>query len=265
MTMPVFKQIEKGTLLGIFLLFVTFALTLSQSESTSGIYFSGAAFTLVIIGTLGATCFSFSFTSIKTAFLQSKQVLRRNEFNIADTIELCVHLANVYRKKGILSLEEQQIDDEFVKHGVDLILDGYDAENIEHMLNKEIFYTRERNEKAIEVFDALTEYAPAMGMIGTLIGLVAMLSGLSTPDTIGKGMSVALLTTLYGAIVANCITSPIAKKLKERSNETLVHQSLVKDAVIKLLNKEPPRMIFDFLQTYVETYRRKSLKELKIT
>ena len=158
-----FRRAEKGTLFGFTLLFATFALTLSQADGKAGIYFSSAAFILVVAGTFAATCLSFSFVSIKTALSQCQYIFRKNTFNIADTIDLCVHLANVYRKKGILSLEEEKIDDEFVQHGVDLILDGYDGEHIEHMLNKEIFFTRERNEKAIEVLDALTEFCASDG------------------------------------------------------------------------------------------------------
>ena len=256
--------LEKGFLIGSFLLLSGFSFALYMSQGALSVYFSAASFFIVIFGSLGAASLSVRFENLRTSFAHSKHAFTKNTVHIEDSIETCIHLANLYRKKGILSLEDEKIEDDYIQHCVDLLLDGYDSESIENMLNKEIFYAKQRHEKTIEVLDILAETTPAMGMIGTLIGLVAMLSGLTTPDTIGQGMAVALLTTLYGAVLANCLLLPMSRRMNEYSNEVFIHQSLVRDAIIKIANKEPPRAIFEFLQTYIEKHKRRSIKELNI-
>lgn len=255
-------QIEKGIWLGAILLITGFAIAMIMSEGSGNIFFSAASFCLVVFGSLGAVSLSVRYENLITAIAHSKHAFIKNPVKINDTIEICIHLANLYRKKGILSLENEKIDDAYLQHCVNLLLDGYDQETMENMLNTEIFYSRRRHEKTTEVLETLADTTPALGMIGTLIGLVAMLSGLSNPDSIGQGMAVALLTTLYGAILANCFLSPMARRMDEYSKEVLLHQSLVKDAVLKITQKEPPRTIFEFLQTYIEKHHRKSLKDL---
>lgn len=264
--MSIFRLIhlEKGIIVGALLLLTGFAFALVMSQGAVSIYFSAASFFIVVFGSLGAVSLSVRMENLMTSLSHTKHAFIKNTVHIEDSIETCIHLANLYRKRGILSLENEKIEDQYIQHCVELLLDGYDSETIEHMLNKEIFYARQRHEKTIEVLETLAETTPAMGMIGTLIGLVAMLSGLTTPDTIGQGMAVALLTTLYGAVLANCLLNPMARRMTEYSTEVFVHQSLVRDAIIKIANKEPPRAIFEFLQTYIAKHKRRTLKELNI-
>ena len=254
---------EPGAVIGAALLMLGFACALIMSDGALSVYFSAASFFIVIFGSLGAVCLSVKFRNLKNALAHSRHAFLRHDFHIENTIEVCFHLANLYRKKGILSLESEQIDDEYIAHCVELMLDGYDTDSLESLLNKEIFYSRQRHEKTTEVLELLAETTPAFGMIGTLIGLVAMLSGLTTPETIGQGMAVALLTTLYGAILANALLNPMARRMEEYANDVLLHQSLVRDAVLKIARQEAPRAIFDFLQTYIEKHRRRSARELK--
>ena len=146
---------------------------------------------------------------------------------------------------------------------MEMLVDGYDIPTVEGLLNKEIYLTRERNQLSVKVLTTFSEFAPAMGMVGTLIGLIAMLQNMEDPDSIGPSMAVALLTTLYGALIANGITTPLAKKLNARSNEILLYQTLVKDAAVKIMQGENPKATFDFLQTYVETHKRRSSEQMK--
>lgn len=261
MKFPV-PKIEKGIWLGSALMALGFGFALYMSDGSVNIFFSGASLFLVVFGSLGAVILSVRYENLVTALAHSKHAFIKNPVKINDTIEICINLANLYRKRGILSLENEKIDDPYLQHCVNLLLDGYDLETMENMLNTEIFYSQRRHEKTTEVLENLADIAPALGMIGTLIGLVAMLSGLSNPDMIGQGMAVALLTTLYGAVLANCFLSPMARRMDEYSKEVLLHQSLVKDAVLKIARKEPPRMIFEFLQTFLEKHQRKSIKDL---
>ena len=133
-----------------------------------------------------------------------------------ELIEKIVEMADSARKGGFLALEEADIGNPFMQKGVDMLVDGHDIEVVRETLIKDISMTTERHEFGVSIFKGMGDVAPAMGMIGTLIGLVAMLSNMDDPKAIGPAMAVALLTTLYGAFLANVICLPIASKLKNR-------------------------------------------------
>ncbi len=254
---------DKGSFIGLFL--IIFAIVggiISGGEGISS-YVSGSAIAIVFIGTVGAVMLSFRPADFINALTNTVHVFRGKTHDVEETINLCIRLADKSRKGGLLALEDEQYDDPFVAKAMDMLIDGYDIETVSALLNKEIYLTRERNQTAIKVMTTFSEFAPAMGMVGTLIGLVAMLQNMENPDAIGPSMAVALLTTLYGALIANGITTPLAKKLSARSNEILLYQTLVKDATVKIMQGEHPKATFEFLQTYVETHKRKSLDEMK--
>ena len=149
-----------------------------------------------------------------------------------ELIEKAVDMADAARKGGFLALEEAEISNPFMQKGVDMLVDGHDADVVRAAMQKDINLTTERHEVGSDMMMALADVAPAMGMIGTLIGLVAMLSNMDDPKSIGPAMAVALLTTLYGAFLANVIAIPIASKLKLRLAEEKMNQELVLDAVL---------------------------------
>ena len=206
---------------------------------------------------------SFRPADFFNALANTAHAFKSNHHDVEQTINTCIRLADKSRKDGLLALEGETYDDPFVGKTMEMLVDGYDIETVSGLLNKEIYLTRERNQMAVKVMTTFSEFAPAMGMVGTLIGLVAMLQNMENPDAIGPSMAVALLTTLYGALIANGITTPLAKKLSARSNEILLYQTLVKDAAIKIMQGENPKATFEFLQTYVDTHKRKSLDEMK--
>ncbi len=254
---------DKGSIAGFFLIVVAIILGISNGGQTLGGYLESASLSIVILGTIGATVMSVRPKVFMQAMGNITLAFRENAHNMEETIELCIKLADKSRKGGLLVLEQEEIDDPFVAKTMDLLVDGYDAETVETLLNKEIYLTRERNQQSVKVMNTFSEFAPAMGMIGTLIGLVAMLKSMEDPKTIGASMAIALLTTLYGALIANGITTPLAKKLNARSNEVLLYQTLVKDAAIKIMQGQNPKATFEFLQTYVESHKRKSIDEYK--
>jgi chemotaxis protein MotA len=158
------------------------------------------------------------------------------------------------RSEGVLAAESYTTADPFFQKSLAMLVDGlHDDTKLEESLAKEIFLTRERHNSSIEVLNSFSELAPApapaLGMIGTLIGLVAMLMNMDVPKSIGSAVAVALLTTLYGALMANCFSSPLAKKLSERSLEIYQHQSLVKDALVCISKGENPRYTLEYIQT----------------
>jgi len=174
-----------------------------------------------------------------------------------ELIEKSVDMADAARKGGFLALEEAEITNAFMQKGVDMLVDGHDADVVRATLQKDINLTTERHEKGAGMLMALADVAPAMGMIGTLIGLVAMLSNMDDPKSIGPAMAVALLTTLYGAFLANVIAIPLAAKLKLRLEEEKMNQELVLDAVLGIQDGQNPRVIEGLLRNYLAEGKRK--------
>jgi len=166
-------------------------------------------------------------------------------------------MADAARKGGFLALEEAEITNGFMQKGVDMLVDGHDADVVRSTMQKDISLTTERHETGVGMLGALAEVAPAMGMIGTLIGLVAMLSNMDDPKAIGPAMAVALLTTLYGAFLANVIAIPISNKLSLRLAEEKLNQELVLDAVLGIQDGQNPRVIENLLKNYLAESKRK--------
>jgi len=167
-----------------------------------------------------------------------------------------VEMADAARKGGFLALEEAEITNPFMQKGVDMLVDGHDADVVRQTLQNDIRLTAERHEAGAEIFKNFGDVAPAMGMIGTLVGLVAMLSNMDDPKSIGPAMAVALLTTLYGAIVANMIALPIADKLKLRASEEKLNRSLILDGVLGIQDGQNPRVIEGVLRNYLPESKR---------
>ncbi|MFQ3288452.1 MAG: chemotaxis protein MotA [Alteromonadaceae bacterium] len=173
-----------------------------------------------------------------------------------ELIEQAVDMADAARKGGFLALEETEVSNSFMQKGVDMLVDGHDADVVRGTLQKDISLTAERHERGVSMMTALADIAPAMGMIGTLIGLVAMLTNMDDPKSIGPAMAVALLTTLYGAFLANVIAIPIAAKLKLRSEQEQMNQELILDAVLGIQDGQNPRVIEGLLKTYLAESKR---------
>ncbi|MFT7413105.1 MAG: chemotaxis protein MotA [Paraglaciecola sp.] len=176
-------------------------------------------------------------------------------------IEKIVEMADAARKGGFLALEEAEIENIFMQKGVDMLVDGHDVEVVRATLGKDIAMTTERHEFGATIFKSLGDVAPAMGMIGTLVGLVAMLSNMDDPQSIGPAMAVALLTTLYGAMLANLICIPIAVKLGNRAGEEKLNQSLILDGIIGIADGQNPRVIEGILKNYLAASKRGAAEE----
>lgn len=178
---------------------------------------------------------AFMFKSVKT------------EDIIAETVDL----ADAARKGGLLSLEDKQVSTDFMNRGIQLLVDGHDPEVVKALLNKEKGLTTERHVFSIGIFKAIGDVGPAMGMIGTLVGLVQMLSNMSDPKSIGPAMAVALLTTLYGSMLATMFALPIADKLDVRKGEEELNQSLIIDGLLAIQAGQNPRVIEQMLRNYL--------------
>ena len=254
---------DKGSFIGIFLIVLAIIGGVSTGGEPLLSYISLPSIFVVVIGTFGAAMMSFRPGPFFSALVHTAHAFKDKVHDIDETIDTCIRLADKSRRNGLLALEDESYQDPFVEKAMEMLVDGDDIETVEGLLNKEIYLTRERNQVSVKVLTTFSEFAPAMGMVGTLIGLVAMLQNMEDPKTIGPSMAIALLTTLYGALIANGITTPLAKKMTARSNEILLYQTLVKDAAVRIAKGESPKATFDFLQTYVESHRRKTAEDFK--
>lgn len=178
-----------------------------------------------------------------------------------DLIQKIVEMADAARKGGFLALEEAEIENAFMQKGVDMLVDGHDVEVVRDTLSKDISMTTERHVFGATIYKGMGDVAPAMGMIGTLIGLVAMLSNMDDPKAIGPAMAVALLTTLYGAFFANVVCLPISVKLNNRATEEKLNQSLVLDGIIGIADGQNPRVIEGILKNYLAANKRGAATE----
>ncbi len=208
---------------------------------------------LVLGASITVVFFCFPAGNVKRIISVGKKALFHKNRPVEQLIADLVSYAELARRDGILSLESAMadIDDPFVVRGIQMAVDGSDPELIESVLNSEVENTVERHEVGKALYDALGKYAPAFGMIGTLVGLVAMLSDLSDPSQIGAGMAVALLTTLYGAVVANAIALPVADRLALRSSEEVLYKTIVIKGVMSIQSGDNPRVVEQKLRTYL--------------
>ena len=168
-------------------------------------------------------------------------------------VQTIVELAEVARRDGILALESsvERIDDAFLIRGLQMAVDGTDPEVIESIMETELENLVDRHMAGKGLLDAMGRYAPAFGMIGTLIGLVAMLSNMDDPAKIGAGMAAALITTLYGALLANVLFLPMADKLALRSQEEVLLKTIIIQGVMSIQAGDNPRNVQSKLMTFV--------------
>ena len=212
----------------------------------------------MIIGATAACLTAFPLAK----FLKLPGVFMKTLFGSAsDPVELVkqiVELAEVARRDGILALEGsiENIDDEFLVRGIQMAVDGSDPEQIESIMETELENLMDRHEAGKGLLDAMGRFAPAFGMIGTLIGLVAMLSNMDDPAKIGAGMATALLTTLYGALVANVLFLPLADKLAVKSGEEVALRTIIIQGIMSIQAGDNPRNVQAKLMTFVPPSQR---------
>ncbi len=216
---------------------------------------------IVVGGTLGTTMINYplkemlgTISVVKNAFF-SGGLLSSDE-----VIKKFVELSSKARREGILALESdvKEIGDEFMKKGLQMSVDGLEPQSIQEILATEIDYLRGRHSIGAEIFATMGMFAPALGMIGTLIGLVQMLQSMDDPSSIGPAMAVALLTTFYGSIMANLMCLPISGKLKSKSKEETLIKEMVVEGVLSLTRGENPRILEQKMLAYVPPKLRKS-------
>ena len=219
-----------------------------------------SAMMIVLLGTLGATITGTSFDSIKAIPKLFKKAFSPDVLDLNGRVTELVSYAEQARRDGLLALDEQlaNVEDPFTKKGLQLVVDGTDPELVADVLEAENDAMRKRHKAATQPFEKAGGYAPTLGIIGTVFGLVHVLSNLSKPETLGPSISAAFIATLIGVASANVIYLPVATKLKQISEEELHARALIVEGILSIQAGDNPRVVQEKLITFVPPAERPS-------
>ncbi len=218
---------------------------------------------IVVGGTIASTLVNFSVKEVIGVMKVVSKAFRIHNTEEITIIEQFVEISKKARKDGILAIDRElhNVKDEFMRTGLEMAVDGIESDTIRDILEIELMYLKSRHRRGQQIFAAMGAYSPAFGMIGTLIGLIQMLSKMSDPSTIGSGMAVALITTFYGAILANLVFLPIAGKLRNRSDEEISLKEMIIEGVLAIQMGEHPRNIRRKLMNFIAPKERGGSEE----
>jgi len=228
----------------------------------AGMFLHIPSLAITIGGMICATLIHFSLPQFLGIFSIIKKTIITKILSQSELIQKMVNFAAINRRDGTLALEPEigKLSDMFFIKGLQLLVDGQDSEVIRELLSPEIQYLQDRHAKGKKILEFMGAAAPAFGMIGTLIGLIQMLRGLDSPEKIGQGMAVALLTTFYGAFSANLIFIPLAGKLGIYSKEESTAMEMVVEGVCAIAQGDNPTIVREKLQAFVSQSRRQEVK-----
>ena len=223
-------------------------------------FFNTPSAMIVLGGTIGAVLINYPLSDILGVSKVAKNVFFQKELKTESAIKTLVEMSRIARRDGILALENklEDIKDPFFTKGVMLMIDGVEPTALSRILHTELEYVSERHRMGAEIFMTMGNFAPAMGMMGTLIGLVKMLMQMDDPSSIGPAMAVALLTTFYGVILANLIFLPAAGKLKTRSAAELTVKQLIINGILSVQSGDNPRILEEKLHSFISPDERKT-------
>ncbi len=232
------------TILGLILSFGLIIGAILYGGSGVGAFFNLPSVLIVVLGTLTATAVSYTGAEIS----QSLPIIGRSAVRpVRDFSALAksmMDLASIARQRGLLQLSNYEKETEkepFLKYAMGLVVDGYDPDDVARILQQDIDAEEERNLRAASILRRASEVAPAMGLIGTLVGLVQMLADLDDPNSIGPAMAVALLTTFYGAILGTVVMAPLAAKLEKNAADEVTAKTMTLKTALSMMKQENPR------------------------
>lgn len=212
-------------------------------------------------GALAGTLIAFPISRVGQTFQIAGKIFQSQEQDPESVIATLVAFAEKARRDGLLALEDeaQQLTDPFLKKGIQLVVDGTDPELVRSILEIELSFLEERHKQGQSLFETMGFLAPAFGMIGTLIGLIQMLRQLQDPSSVGPNMAIALITTLYGALIANLFCIPIANKLGVRSSEEILLKEVIIEGILSIQAGENPRIVREKLEAFLAPVRRNNI------
>jgi len=257
--LEVIDTLDLATVIGIV---GAFALVVAAMSTGGGFtwFLDGPSAMIVFGGTFGAVLVNYRMSDMLSVLKVAKNAFFKREYKTDEIIRLLVEMSKMARKEGILSLQNMgvRVKDPFLGKAVDMMVDGYEPALMANILETELDFIAERHRLGAEIFASMGNFAPAMGMMGTLIGLIQMLMKMEEPSSIGPSMSVALVTTFYGVILANLVFHPISGKLRTRSAEELLVKRLIIKAVMSIQEGDNPRILEQKLHSFIAPTERRS-------
>lgn len=245
--------VDIASLIGIILGFVMMIYGIISNKADLMSYMNFPSAVITFGGALFATMVCYSMQDFLNSLKSIKLVFKVSVMNTSEMIKSIIDLSNVARKEGLLSLEEAAADlnEPFLKKGILLIVDGTDPDLVRGIMETELVSVEGRHKTVISFWETLASMGPAWGMIGTLIGLVNMLNNMSDPSKIGGDMAVALITTLYGSVLANWLCTPVANKLKAQNSEEMQQKEIMVEGLLSIQAGENPRVIEEKLKSFL--------------
>jgi chemotaxis protein MotA len=262
-------MLDKSSIIGL-VLGIVLVLGAILPKANIMIFIDIPSFIIVAGGLFASTMVSFDFNKIKGAFALMMRLMRNTNIDLRTDMEVITLFARRVRTGGLLILDEdiKHLDDVFLKNGLQLAVDGFKTESLNSILSDEITSEEEISFTAINVLNAMSNFAPAFGMIGTVIGMVLMLQNLTNPEALGAGIAVALLTTLYGSMLSNMLFAPLAGKVSYLAEKDINRKKMFRVAILSIVEGENPRIMEKKMLIYIEPAERaeyvKHHEELKI-
>jgi chemotaxis protein MotA len=237
-----------GIILGIILI-----VTAIMAEGSILAFWSVSSILIVFGGVLAATLINYPLAQVISVMKVVKVAFKGEGLKSIETIKEMIGMAEKARREGLLALDSESefIEDDFLRKGIQLVIDGTDPELVRNILETEISMMEERHKVGYGVFESMGASAPAFGMLGTLIGLILMLQKLDDPSALGPGMAVALITTFYGSLIANLICLPIAGKLRLRSEEEILNREIIIEGILSIQAGENPRLVAEKMKAFL--------------
>ena len=213
---------------------------------------------MVIVGALGASLMAQRKTDLAALPKALTYAFTGKPAQPGEAVTALAKMAEIARREGMLAVEGEleNVDDEFIRQGLQLVVDGLEASDIDEIMQIDLDATTARHQQRIAFFKSAAGYAPTFGMIGTVVGLINMLGNLSDPSQLGKGMSLALLTTLYGVMFANLVFGPVAEKLKRLHEDEMAAREVARDGIIAIHSGTSPRILVERLETFLPRAER---------
>jgi len=250
-------MLDRSSTIGFILGFaLVIGAIVTQGSLSTFLSFSSAL--IVIGGVIAATAINYSFAKIKISFDTTLSLMKLSSIDLRTDMELLSMFARRVRKNGILVLDSdlKHLKDEYLKNGLQLAVDGFTVDTLDSILKDEIQSREKQVELSIMLLNSMANYAPAFGMIGTVVGMVLMLQNISDPESLGAGLSVALITTLYGSILANMIFGPLAGKLEYLSELDRNRKEMFRIGIISIIEGINPRIMEKKMLIYIDPKSR---------
>lgn len=218
-----------------------------------GLFINVQAMMITVGGCIGATLINFPLPKVIGVTSIVRKAFFHKQVSPDEVIRTLVEFTGIARREGLLALEGRlsEMEDTFLQKGIQMAIDGTAVETVRDILNIDLDSLENRHKTGQAILTAMGNYAPAFGMIGTLIGLIQMLRQIDDPSAIGQGMATALITTFYGALMANLIFLPLAGKLKVRSEEEIMNKELIVEGIIGIQSGDNPRIVEERLKAFL--------------